>query len=396
MNTAQTKQFSDILGFLAQELDIPQVLRQKAIAKYNHLAAWIKEDNQERFRTDSEIYSQGSMRLGTVIRPVKSEDDYDIDLVYRRDIARSSMTQKELMTSAGEQINRYIQHLKLAGEDVPVLEPGKRCWTLKYQDRFHMDVLPAIPDDKAAENNVRDLQDAILITDKELYSWQCSNPRGYANWFNEQQILDLQESRLVTAKAANVDVEDVPINMVNTPLRQAVKLLKRHRDIRYQGNPDDKPISIIITTLAARSYKDNQRANLYETTVSIVQNMRNYIEVREGVRWVPNPVNPENENFADKWKKHPERETRFYEWLEQVEIDICQAMKGKGIDRIVESLKPVFGEAVTTKAFSQYGESLYQQRESGKLRMETGTGILGTTGTIPVKGHTFFGLKNTG
>jgi len=78
MNTTQTKQFSDILGFLAQELDIPQLLQLKAVAKYNHLAAWIKQDNQERFRTDSEIYSQGSMRLGTIIRPIKSEDDYDI------------------------------------------------------------------------------------------------------------------------------------------------------------------------------------------------------------------------------------------------------------------------------------------------------------------------------
>ena len=39
-----------------------------------------------------------------------------------------------------------------------------------------------------------------------------------------------------------------------TPLQRAVQILKRHRDIMFAGD-EDKPVSIIITTLAAKAYQ---------------------------------------------------------------------------------------------------------------------------------------------
>lgn len=37
-------------------------------------------------------------------------------------------------------------------------------------------------------------------------------------------------------------------------LQRIVQILKRHRDIMFNGD-EDKPISIIITTLASRAYR---------------------------------------------------------------------------------------------------------------------------------------------
>ena len=51
-------------------------------------------------------------------------------------------------------------------------------------------------------------------------------------------------------------VEDVPEYQVKTPLQQGIQILKRHRDIMFVEDPDDKPISIIITTLAAHAYNN--------------------------------------------------------------------------------------------------------------------------------------------
>ena len=252
-----------------------------------------------------------------------------------------------------------------------------------------MDVLPSIPDEDARSNNTRDHTDGILITDKELWYWHPSNPRGYANWFDEQNKALLMEARMSMAKAASVDVEEIPVGIVKTPLRRAVQLLKRHRDHRYRGNPDDKPISIIITTLAARAYRGETEP--YTLLTCLAARMPGLIEKRDGVYWIENPVNPE-ENFADKWEEYPERADRFFEWMEQVRTDIECALKGGGIHKVAEILGRSFGESVTQKAASRYGEDVYGMRKSGTLKMAAGTGILGSTGA-PVQGHTWFGSR---
>ena len=383
------QQLGTFLQYLAEALDVPENLRRDAKSKYDHIGKWVKEDSQRRFRTDSEVYPQGSVRLGTMIQPVKDEDDYDIDLVYRRNLVKEGVTQQGLKNQVGEQIRQYAEQLRTTGQEVPTLEEGRRCWTLRYGNRFHMDVLPSIPDDEAEKNNVRERKEGILITDKELRLWKPSNPRGYANWFDEQNRVLLVERREAMAKAASVEIEEIPVEVVKTPMRRVVQLLKRHRDQRYEGHPDDKPISVIITTLAAKAY--GGETNPYEAFMSTVRKMTKHIERRNGVYWVENPVNP-NENFADRWEEYPERAARFFEWLAQIEHDIRSAAEQRGIHKVAGVLASAFGERVVTKAASRFGNAIYEQREAGSLRMAAGTGILGAAGQI-VKGHTFFGAR---
>src|SRR5690625_7827834 len=94
------------------------------------------------------------------------------------------------------------------------------------------------------------------------------------------------------------DVADMPRYKLNTHLQQLVQLLKRHRDVMYalpNANTDLKPISIIITTLAARAYRGE--ANLIDAVRAVPLRMMREINSTEPR--VPNPVNPE-EDFADK------------------------------------------------------------------------------------------------
>jgi len=59
-------------------------------------------------------------------------------------------------------------------------EPRRRCWTLNDPDNgFHLDVLPSIPDLEYPPTG-------ILLTDKELFHWQHSDPIGYARWFRKR------------------------------------------------------------------------------------------------------------------------------------------------------------------------------------------------------------------
>ena len=73
------------------------------------------------------------------------------------------------------------------------------------------------------------------------------------------------------------------------PLQIAVQVLKRHRDIYFDGS-DDAPISIIITTLAARAYQGQD--SIYATLSHLLERMPNFIEYdANGLAYIRNPMN---------------------------------------------------------------------------------------------------------
>lgn len=305
---------SDNLGRLFNDiysdLNIPPERLAEAKKKYEDLGKWLNTDSQTYFKTDSTLYVQGSALLGTLTKPIKN-GEYDFDFVYRRLLSKDGITQAELKTQVGDQLRRYIEHLKKTGStDIPELQEGKRSWRLQFKGRFHMDILPAIPDPEP--QYLMNPKDGVIITDKDLTRWQFTNPKGYHSWFKQSMRIRLDEERSRLAKSASVDVEKIPEDEAKTTLQQAIQILKRHRDSMYDGDPDHKPISIIINTLAAHSY--NNSANLYEALSHIVKNMEHHIEDRNGVRWVENPIN-KKENFADKWEAYPIREKNFRSWL---------------------------------------------------------------------------------
>jgi len=118
--------------------------------------------------------------------------------------------------------------------------------------------------------------------------------------------------------------------------------------------------------------------------------MPNYILMKEGAPWIPNPVNPE-ENFADKWKENPKKELNFRKWLAQVERNLASAFIEAGIHRVADRLKSAFGDRAVNEAMKRMGDELRQKRESGLLKMASGTGTLGNLGATSVRDHTFYG-----
>jgi hypothetical protein len=150
----------------------------------------------------------------------------------------------------------------------------------------------------------------------------------------------LEEERGLLAKSAGVSIEEVPEWRVRTPLQRAVQLLKRHRDVHFRCGDDRRPVSIIITTLAARAY--GQQRDVETALKELVCAMPGYIEYRSGKWWVANPANAE-ENFADKWNEKPERREAFLAWLRKVEQDVGGAQLAKSAGAAREILTESFG-----------------------------------------------------
>lgn len=176
------------------------------------------------------------------------------------------------------------------------LKSRRRCWTLGYQG-FHLDVLPVIPDDDHPPTG-------ILLTDENLFRWQHSDPIGYAAWFRARSEIT---RRLVEKRHASV--ADVPTWRTRTPLQRVVQILKWHCMITFAADLDNRPPSILITTLAGRAY--DGEPDLFTAVRGVLDNMTQYVERRNDRWWVPNPAH-EEENFTDKWNDYPERRKAFY------------------------------------------------------------------------------------
>lgn len=392
MLTAQQQQLDSLLEQVAKSLDIPDDVHEEAVRKYEQVGHWLEEQDAASGRREPSVYPQGSFRLGTVIRPITEKDEYDIDLVYERDLRRGSVSQEQLKEEAGEHLRGYVEHCRESHDDVPKIMEGGRCWRLDYPNRFHMDVLPAIPDDDGRRDWTEHAHTKILITDRELHEWQHSNPIGYAEWFKGRMAVQFREKRAALAMEAKAAAEDVPEYKVKTPLQRAIQILKRHRDFHFQDD-EDRPISIIITTLAAKAY--NNQANLLDALLTLVRDMPKHIETRKEngktVTWVPNPVNDE-ENFADKWEDNPQREVKFRKWLKKVDDDLTAALQGGGIHKVIDLLGTSLGSTTVAKAAAALGHQTKTERQSGSLKMASGTGMLSAAGDVTVKEHTFYGV----
>jgi len=392
LDRGKVEQSGNLLEHLADSLDIPESRYQEAEERYKAVGTWLSKPDSPLAVFKPDIYPQGSFQLGTVVKPVTHEDEYDIDLVCQLQIPIYAITQQELKKKVGDRLKANRTYAGMMDEE------GRRCWTLNYADsaKFHMDILPSIPDDfewllrlGVPPNLARY---AIRITDKETWDrnpdWPRSNPKGYAEWFKGRMQVIFDYRRAAMARELRANIEDVPEFKVKTPLQRAIQILKRHRDVHFEKDPDDKPISIIISTLAAHAY--NNEANLFDALISIAKGMPRYIMSIDEASWVPNPVNPQ-ENFADKWQEHPQREVKFRKWLNRVGHDLTRTMELRGIHEVAKHLTSPFGQRAVAEAVESTGHSYRRQRSSGNLKMTSGAGVLGAGGNISVRDHTFYG-----
>lgn len=404
LNKEEKRQFSEILETLGETLDITETQYKAAVSSYRAVGEWLSMPESMLSPYKPVIRPQGSFMLGTMIKPVCEEDDLDIDLVCELTGKSPIWTQYHLKHMVGNRLkeNKVYENM--------LQKEGRRCWTLQYANisNYHMDILPSLVctgynsmlEKAFAAKFFEDIYEslAIRITDKEQNNyftstypecWMKSNPFGYGYWFlNEAEIAETRTAMFSDA------VNPVPkYNKNKLPLQRVVQILKRHRDMMFNGDKD-KPISIIITTLSSMAYK--KETSIIDALISVATNMRNYIDDRydpklgKMIKWVPNPVNTE-ENFADKWVEHPKREVNFYKWLDQVEFDIKTIVQQRGLHNISESMKKPFGEQVVIKTFSTLGEKNLLLRETGALKMSTKTGILGVTGCVNTPSHNFHG-----
>lgn len=375
------------LNEIAAHLDISPTDYQLATERYGAVKNWLEEGEYES-GCAPDVFLQGSFRLGTVVRPyVKDQDgDFDIDQVIELTQPVNKVLPGMLKGDVGDRLRENQNYRRMLDEE------GKRCWTLLYSSEpgragFHLDILPAIPSNSP-------VSDQIAITDKRQqgYAWSSSNPQGYYRWFKSQnpiaESLELEQRQMIHGanRSLYTRPSDVPMQLVRTPLQRSLQLMKRHRDVAFASR-DHRPISIILTTIAARVTDSSTIVGVLEDFISYVTSriekvVAGHELARDGVldfdgrEWcIPNPVDQiygssDVENFADKWNKEPQLPVQFFQWMYQLERDLKAFLESGSSDEL----------NLQTKHFGtneSYPKRIEQKIRDGlEMRSETTSGLL--------------------
>ena len=359
----------ELLEQIVGKLSLSRTTMESLVKSYNAIGKWLCESHFIEMFGEVSIKPQGSVGLGTAIKTVSDNDEYDVDLVCIINNSELKSHLEILKHSVGKRLKEH--------ENYKDAEEGKRCWKVQYSN-YHMDILPCCPDDCKVNYLV-----ATEKVNEDSYIPHSTNPIEYRDWF-------LSKCRKITTFEAK-SIDPIKVYDEISHLQMIVQLLKRHRDMWVKNNKknvEDKPISIIITTLAAESYVGT--GDLYVDFVKVVKTLKNYIKDENDKFVIKNPVDSE-ENFADKWVSHPNRRTIFFEWLRTLENDIdlfCMLNKDQ---EIAELAKKLFGENIIKSIYGDYAKTFKGHRENGSLYADS-HGKLNTNNGNQVKEHKFYGV----
>lgn len=379
-------QLTGILELICQQLELTETQRRLAEERYMAIGRWLAQDHGPALQTAT-IYPQGSIALQTTVRPWRQQE-FDLDLVCHVMAAGRLTSPTALKQLVGDRLKANATYEKL-------LEEKPRCWRLSYADEFHLDITPSIP-------NLECPNGGELVPDKKLRQWKASNPKGYRRWFDERAALrPTVRLAAVDMAKARAEVEALPgPSRFKGVLRRGVQLCKRHRDVHFSGTSELAPISIIITTLAARSYAACVGTRTYETDLDLLREviggMPSQIEIRGEGRsrqyFVWNDTT-NGENFAEKWNNDARLAEAFYRWHSRALADLVGLETHTGLDSVRKHFGTALGEPIVAKAMSELTQRVGLARKAGRLAVATGPGLTvgGSRASSTVRTNTFYG-----
>lgn len=370
----RSKSLDFMLFDVCENLQLSPTQHQKAEDRYHAIAKVIDSENSPFRWWNSDVYTQGSMRLRTTVKP--TDMPHDLDLVCEFDVPHTDVDPMRLLD---DMFDLFKKHGVYGG----MVTKKNRCVRIEYKDEFWLDILPACRDEQNGGT-------CIQVPDRDLQHWKPSSPIAYAEWFktaSRRIIVKFSDSRrdLIVAEAT---VEPLPALQAveeKTMLQLIVQLLKRWRDIHY-ANAKYPPISIVLTTLAADLYTGEQSLSL--ALLDVLDGIVTRLDAAhtKGRRLqVLNPVHPE-EDFSERWDNCPEAYLAFNDGLRKFAStwrEVCKSHGNPG-----PLAKGVFGRVIDD-AILRETRSMQADRAASAL------GVMSSGLIVPSAQATVAMVRNT-
>lgn len=363
----------DVVLGLCEKLQLQDSLYKLAVERYETISSTLQEDEVFKY-TELRIYSQGSFRLKTTVKPIK-DNEFDLDFVVELPES-SAMTPLDLY-------NHIYRILSSDGNHNNMVEKKNRCIRINYKNDFHMDIMPG----KAINRNTNE----IIVPDRELKSWwHHSNPIGYAEWFEMQAKTNIKKSLfargIISESAEPINEQEVVKKL--EPLRRAVQLIKRYRDVFCDKNNCNPTKSIVLCTLIGFVVCD------YSNEWEIIDDFCKYVNMQIRIAGnkpfvVKNPV--VDEILTEKWYENRQNYYDFVSMISKLTDDVSALRKLTNNIEIAEKMKSMFGEKIIVDVVKSLASTVDSNRFSGSLTVNS-KGELGVNPNgISVGKNTFYG-----
>lgn len=332
-------QLDIILELVCEELQLTTSQYDSATRSYEAVGDWLDRLGSLLARFNPRIFPQGSMSLGTTNKP-RDTEEFDVDLVCLLDSTPHQETPDSTYLAV-------LDQLRSNGTYASRVKPKHRCIRLEYANQFHLDVIPACPFPRP---ELPWGQLALVIPDRNRRIWVPSNPRGYASWFQSRTgVIDGRVAASVQPLPPHGQLPEKSI------LHRVVQLLKRRRDVRFNGGPF-APSSILLTTIAGRQYGGE------ESLCAAIQSILDYLagwhrlDTNGQPPRVANPTDP-SEDLAGHWRDNSRHFHAFTDFVITFQEDMQRLLAARGVEQVAAILDGMFdstGSGVVKRAITAY------------------------------------------
>ena len=406
--TALSDPLDVLLADVAIRVQLSQSDYRKAVQRYETMNHWIERDDSPLKDRVEVFYPQGSMAIGAAISSRLTTDEFDLDIVAQLNLPEHSDPQHvlDLLYSSitGSPGSRYHGKTKR----------NTRCVTVQYRDKMHLDVTPMVrrPFTKDRESWIFHHRPEDLADRPRRL---VANPFGFAQWFNDTTPVDQdfvkafeareREYRSLLDTQARADTDPVPAQEAAPQKSRAVialQLMKRWRNVLYDGRPGRRPPSIILSKLVADAA--NHTGSLSQELLLQAQHMLSVFQKAQmdaRLVHIVNPVCPPDQ-LTDRWPGSLAVQATFIEELQSLVDTVVTLASGIPMDRMKDIMVRLFGEQPTTSAVNAFNRRLGKAISSGASQHYAPSGQIAipSTGALALRDsstarstprHTFYG-----
>ena len=264
---------------------------------------------------------QGSFALGTLIKPVDDNDEYDADI--------QIVMNPNPNWQAKDYVDAIYRTLKQNHNYADKLRLKTRCVTIDYAGDFHLDVVPRVTSGGRH-----------YVCNRVENRFEPTDGTGYREWFNEKN------------------------RITGGNLKRVVRLLKYLRD--HKNNYTAK--SILLTTLAGVTISPSDEgteavSTVADTLVTVLSRMDDYLQRNPNMPEIKNPVLP-TENFNRHWDQ-----SKYVNFRTRVNSHAQAAKRAKAepsSEAAINTWKRLFGESFGKRSTGGGGVNKSPSTPGGK------------------------------
>ena len=294
-----TKSNSEFQEFLSDHVN----LNQTRLDKLESGVRGVNDHLKDHLSGHQKMERQGSYALGTLIKPVDDNDEYDADI----QIVMNENPKWEPRDYVLE-INRTLAENKTYADK---LRLKNRCVTVDYAGDFHLDVVPRVT-----------IKGKHCICNRIDNKFEETDGAGYRNWFNDKN------------------------KIAGGNLKRVVRILKHLRDHKNSFTAK----SILLTTLVGNTIKASDEGKESVSTVAdtldtVLTRMNDYLQQHPDMPEIKNPVLG-TENFNRHWdqRKYANFRDRVQSYARTAKRAKAEPSSEKAIDLWRELFGDEFGK----------------------------------------------------